>query len=160
MVTIGSLALNGVVMETFKNVNRIIAFIKKARELDSLLNYHLVYPPLIVAINNCGIELILIDNNYVIKDGTCVNFSFYYHPLKVIVLNFETVKNKQLEPFWGKDFKLAYNLLLIHEIGHHLAYNHNNFTEHGAWQYGLTLAEYLKIFTPELTLFFKNYFIA
>jgi hypothetical protein len=147
-------------MEAFKNVNRIINLIKKGRELSSPKYYPLIYYKLIATLNTSGIELICVNSNYVIEDGTKVDFSFYYHPLKTIVLNFQTVRNKQLEPFWGKDFKLAYNLLLIHELGHHLAYNRNNFTEHGAWQHGLTLAEYLKIFTPELTLFFKNYFIA
>ena len=146
-------------METFKNVNRIINLVRKAREIDSPLNYHLIYTPLIVAINNCGIELILVNSHYAIDNDIFVDFSFYYHPLKTIVLNFETVNNKKLEPFWGKDFSLSYNLILVHEIGHFLAFNNNDFTENGAWQYGLTLAEYLKIFTPELTLFFKNYFI-
>ena len=147
-------------MELFDNVTRNLNLIKKAREVDSPKYRTLIYPELTASIQSTGIDLICINSNYAIEGGLNVDFSFYYHPLKVIVLNYQTIKNKQLEPFWGKDFKLAYNLLLIHEIGHHLAYNHNNFTENGAWQHGLTLAEYLKIFTPELTLFFKNYFIA
>ncbi len=146
-------------METFKNVNRNLNLVRKAREIDSLLNYHLIYPPLIVAINNCGIELILVDSNYHLDDGFEVDFSFYYHPPKVIVLNYETINNKQLEPFWGKDFKLAYNLLLIHEIGHYISFNHNDFSENGAWRNGLKLAEHLNLFSPQLVNFFENYFI-
>jgi hypothetical protein len=147
-------------MELFISVNRNLNLINSAIKNASSKYHHLLYPELISVIQLSEINLICVNSNYLTEDDTCVDFSFYYHPLKIIVLNFETVKNKQLEPFWGKDLKLAYNLLLIHEIGHHLAYNHNNFTENGAWQHGLTLAEYLKIFTPELTLFFKNYFIA
>ena len=141
-------------------VNRNIQLIDSATKKASLKYHHLLYPELIATLSHCKIKLVCVDSNYVIEDGTCVNFSFYYHPLKVIVLNYETINNKQLEPFWGKDFRLVYNLLLIHEIGHHLAYNRNNFTEHGAWQHGLNLAEHLKLFSPELTQLFKNYFIA
>jgi hypothetical protein len=146
-------------MEIFENVNRNLNLVRKARELDSSLNYHLIYPPLIVAVNNCGIELISVDSNYAIDNDIFVDFSFYYHPLKTIVLNFETVNNKKLEPFWGKDFRLSYNLVLIHEIGHFLAFNNNDFTENGAWMQGLNLAEYLKLFSSELVQLYKNYFI-
>ena len=125
----------------------------------SLKYHHLLYPELIATLSHCKIKLVCVDSNYFTEDDTCVDFSFYYHPLKVIVLNYQTVNNKKLEPFWGKDFRLAYNLILVHEIGHFLAYNHNDFSENGAWRNGLNLAEYLNLFTPELVKLFKNYFI-
>jgi hypothetical protein len=147
-------------MELFASVNRNLNLVRKARELSSQKYYHLLYFELILAIQLSEIELICVDSNYQTEDDTCVDFSFYYYPLKVIVLNFQTINNKRLEPFWGKDFKLAYNLILVHEIGHHLAYSHNDFSENGAWLQGLNLAEYLNLFTPELVKLFKNYFIA
>ena len=146
-------------METFKNVNRIINLIKKARELSSPHYCHLIYQPLIATIHSCEINLVCVDSNYVIDESSIVDFSFYYHPLKVIVLNFQTVNNKKLKPFHGKDFSLSYNLVLIHEIGHYLAYCHNDFSENGAWMQGLLLAEYLKLFSSELAQLFRNYFI-
>jgi len=146
-------------MELFASVNRNLNLVRKARELSSQKYYHLLYFELILAIQLSEIELICVDSNYVINESSIVDFSFYYHPLKVIVLNFQTVNNKKLEPFHGKDFKLAYNLLLVHEMGHHLAFNYNDFTENGAWMQGLTLAEHLKIFTPQLVQLLKNYFI-
>lgn len=146
-------------MELFTSVNRNLNLIKKARELSSQKYYHLLYPELIATVNNCGLDLICVDSNYLTEGDTCVDFSFYYHPLKVIVLNYETVNNKKLEPFWGKDFRLAYNLILVHELGHYLAFKHNDFSENGAWQHGLILAEYLKLFSYELAQLFRNYFI-
>jgi|688.fasta_scaffold352538_3 hypothetical protein len=146
-------------MELFDNVTRNLNLIKKAREVDSPKYRTLIYPELTASIQSTGIDLICINSNYAIEGGLNVDFSFYYHPLKVIVLNYQTIKNKQLEPFWGKDFRLAYNLILIHELGHFLAFNHNDFTENGAWMQGLLLAEYLGIFTPQLAQLFKNYFI-
>jgi hypothetical protein len=146
-------------MELFSNVNRNLNLIKTARKNASSKYHHLLYPELVATIKSTRLNLICVDCNYAIDDGFKVDFSFYYHPLKTIVLNFETVRNKKLEPFHGKDFKLAYNLLLVHEMGHHLAFNYNDFTENGAWRNGLNLAEYLRLFAPELVQFFKNYFI-
>jgi len=147
-------------MELFDNVNHNLNLIKAAKKKDSLKYHSLLYGELIATVHNCGLNLICVDSNYHLDDGFEVDFSFYYHPLKVIVLNYGTINNKQLEPFHGKDFRLAYNLILIHEIGHHLAFKCNDFTENGAWRDGLNLSEYLKIFSPELTQLFRNYFIA
>jgi len=138
---------------------RSLGLVKKARELSSSTYYHLLYPELVKIIQECGLELICVDSNYRLDEGSCVDFSFYCHSQKVVVLIFETVRNNKLEPFWGKDFRLAYNLILVHEIGHYLSYHHNDYSENGAWINGLSLAEYLKIFTPQLTQLLKNYFI-
>jgi hypothetical protein len=146
-------------MELFARVNRNLNLINSSIRNASSKYHSLIYPELIAAIESTGIDLICVNSNYLTKDGIWVDFSFYYHPLKIIVLNFETVNNKKLEPFWGKDFRLVYNLILIHELGHFLAFSHNDFTENGAWQHGLTLAEFLGIFTPRLAQLFQNYFI-
>jgi hypothetical protein len=140
-------------------VNRNIQLIDCAVKNASPKYRALIYPELIATLSNCEIKLICVDCNYHLDDGFYVDFSFYYHPFKIVVLNYETVNNKKLEPFWGKDFRLAYNLILIHELGHFLAFNHNDFSENGAWQHGLILAEYLKLFSYELAQLFRNYFI-
>jgi hypothetical protein len=146
-------------MELSSKVNKNLNLINSAIRNVSSKHHSLIYPELMATLSNCKIKLICVDNNYLTEDGIFVDFSFYYHPLKTIVLNYQTVSNKQLEPFWGKNFSLSYNLILVHEIGHFLAFNNNDFTENGAWQHGLTLAEYLGIFTPRLAQLFKNYFI-
>jgi hypothetical protein len=146
-------------MELFTSVNRNLNLIKSAKKNASSKYHALLYPELIATIKSTGLTLICINSNYLTEDGIWVDFSFYYHPLKIIVLNFETVNNKQLEPFWGKDFRLAYNLILVHEIGHYISFNHNDFSENSAWMQGLNLAEYLKLFPPELVQLFQNYFI-
>jgi len=146
-------------MELFSNVNRNLKLIKSAKKNASLKYHALLYPELIATIKSTGLTLICVNSNYAIDDGSIIDFSFYYHPLKVIVLNFQTINNKRLEPFWGKDFRLAYNLILIHEIGHYISFNHSDFSENGAWRNGLNLAGHLKIFTPQLVQLLKNYFI-
>jgi hypothetical protein len=57
------------------------------------------------------------------------------------------------------DFSLSYNLILIHELGHYLAYCQNDFSENGAWVQGLKLSKKLNFFSPELADWFTNYFI-
>jgi hypothetical protein len=88
-----------------------------------------------------------------------MDFSFYYHPVRTIVLNFSSIDSLPLKPFWGADFSLSYNLILIHEIGHFLSFQNHDFSENGAWWQGLKLAEQLKLFSPELTQWLQNYFI-
>ena len=112
-------------MELFNNVNRNLNLIKTARKNASSKYHHLLYPELTATIKSTGLNLICVDCNYHLDGGFNVDFSFYYHPLKIVVLNYETVNNKKLEPFHGKDFRLSYNLVLIHEIGHYISFNHN-----------------------------------
>ncbi len=145
-------------MELLNRVNRNLDLIQKARQLDSKKHFKLLNSDLISWLQSHQINLICVDQDYEVN-GFNMNFSFYYHPVRTIVLNFSSNYSQPLQPFWGKDFNLSWNLILIHEIGHFLSFQNHDFSENGAWLQGLKLAEQLKLFSPELTKWLQNYFI-
>ncbi len=145
-------------MELLNRVNRNLDLIQKARQLDSKKHFKLLNSDLISWLQSHQINLICVDQDYEVN-GFNMNFSFYYHPVRTIVLNFSSNYSQPLQPFWGKDFNLSWNLILIHEIGHFLSFQNHDFSENGAWLQGLQLAEQLKLFSPELTKWLQNYFI-
>jgi hypothetical protein len=139
-------------------INRNLNLIKRARQLDSKKHFKLLNSDLISWLQSSQINLYCVDQDYEV-DGFNMDFSFYYHPSRTIVLNFSSNYSQPLQPFWGKDFSLSYNLILIHELGHYLAYCQNDFSENGAWVQGLKLSKKLNFFSPELADWFTNYFI-
>ncbi len=145
-------------MKLLTRVNRNLDLVQKARQLDSKKHSGLIYPELKSWLQCNKIDLYCVDQDYEV-DGFKMDFSFYYHPVRTIVLNFSSIDSLPLKPFWGADFSLSYNLILIHEIGHFFSFQNHDFSENGAWLQGLQLAEQLKLFSPELTKWLQNYFI-
>ena len=139
-------------------INRNLNLIKRARQLDSKKHFDLLDYRLIAWLQSNKIDLYCVDQDY-FWDDFKMDFSFYYHPLRTIVLNFSSNYSQPLQPFWGKDFSLSYNLILVHEIGHFLAYQNYDLTENGAWFQGLKLSQNLNIFSSELTDWFLDYFL-
>ena len=139
-------------------INRNLHLVERARQLDSKKHFNLLNSDLISWLQLNKISLYCVDQDYEV-DGFNMDFSFYYHPLRTIVLNFSSNYSQPLQPFWGKDFSLSYNLILVHEIGHFLAYQNYDLTENGAWFQGLKLSQNLNIFSSELTDWFLDYFL-
>ena len=122
--------------ELWENVNNIVVSINYATINQNQNIKKLIYSELLEYVKNESISLITIEKGI---------DSFYYFPVKTIVLDFINAQNEL------KDFNpiLALNLTLLHELGHYQSYNliPPDFGEYSAWISGFSLALNLEIFS-------------